>query len=57
MSSRSARLPDPLVDEVRSRRQALVRRYGGLKGWVKHLQELEQRGGRKSRPRERVGSK
>ena len=35
--------PDPLIDQVRQTRQRLVREHGGLRGWVKHLQQLQRR--------------
>lgn len=33
---------DVIVDEVRRVREVLVRRYGGLDGWIEHLQEMER---------------
>ena len=33
---------DVIVDEVRRVREELVRRYGGLDGWIEHLQELDR---------------
>jgi hypothetical protein len=34
---------DPLIDEVRARRKRLVRKHGGLRGWVAHLQREQQK--------------
>ena len=51
------RMPDPLVDEVRARRQTLVRQHGGLKGWVRHLQDVERRAKRQGRVGARVAGK
>jgi hypothetical protein len=42
MNSSESQKTDPLIDEVREVRQHLVGQHGGLKGWVKHLQELQR---------------
>lgn len=42
MTKKKDEFSDPLIDEVRARRQALVRKYGGLRGWGKHLQKLQR---------------
>lgn len=42
MSKRPARMPDPLIDEVRATRERLVREHGGLRGWVEHLKQLQK---------------
>ena len=40
----SAKPPaDPLIDDVRRTREALVRKYGGLRGWAEHLRELQKK--------------
>ncbi len=33
---------DPIVDEVRRVRDELVKKYGGLDGWIDHLQTMDQ---------------
>lgn len=33
---------DPIVDEVRRVRDELVKKYGGLDGWIDHLQKMDQ---------------
>ena len=33
---------DVIVDEVRRVRAELVKRYGGLDGWIDHLQAMDQ---------------
>jgi hypothetical protein len=38
---------DPIVDEVRRVRDALVKKHGGLDGWLDHLQEMDRRKTRK----------
>ncbi len=40
--------PDPLIDQVRETRARLVREHGGLRGWVRHLQELQRQRPEKS---------
>lgn len=44
---------DPIVDEVRRVREELVKKYGGLDGWIDHLQELEK--ARAHQTKKRVG--
>jgi hypothetical protein len=46
---------DENVLAVRKARQALIRRYGGLDGWIRHLQALDRRrrGAQKRTPRHR----
>jgi hypothetical protein len=39
---------DVIVDEVRRVRQELVEKYGGLDGWIRHLQALERERARKA---------
>jgi len=42
---------DVIVDEVRRVRDELVKCYGGLDGWIEHLQELDrERAGKLQRP-------
>jgi len=42
---------DVIVDEVRRVRDELVKRYGGLEGWIEHLQTMDrERAGKKQRP-------
>ena len=38
---------DVIVDEVRRVRDELVKRHGGLDGWIRHLQAMERKRGRK----------
>ena len=33
--------PDALIDEVRRTRRRLVAEHGGLKGWVRYLQQCQ----------------
>ena len=42
---------DVIVDEVRRVRDELVKRYGGLDGWIKHLQAMDRERARKAKPR------
>jgi hypothetical protein len=35
--------PDPLIDHIRETRANLVRKHGGLRGWVAHLQEEQKK--------------
>lgn len=42
---------DVIVDEVRRVRDELVKRYGGLEGWIEHLQAVDrERAGKTRRP-------
>ncbi len=34
---------DENVEAVRAVRESLLRKYGGLRGWVRHLQQLDRR--------------
>jgi hypothetical protein len=38
---------DVIVDEVRRVRQELVKKYGGLDGWIRQLQAMDRERGRK----------
>ena len=38
---------DPLLEQVRQTRQDLVRKHGGLRGWVEYLQQLQRQSGAK----------
>jgi hypothetical protein len=38
---------DVIVDEVRRVREELIKRYGGLDGWIQHLQEMDRQRARK----------
>lgn len=40
---------DPNVDEVRRVRDELVKKYGGLEGWIEHLQLQERTRKRKAK--------
>ena len=40
---------DPIVDEVRRVRDELVKKYGGLDGWIDHLQTLDQARARRTK--------
>lgn len=33
---------DPIVDEGRRVREELVKKYGGLDGWIDHLQDMDK---------------
>jgi len=41
MKTRRREPADPLIDEIRERRERLVREHGGLRGWVDYLRELQ----------------
>ena len=34
---------DPLIDQVRETRAKLVKQYGGLRGWCRHLQQVQKK--------------
>jgi hypothetical protein len=63
MKRKTGKIEDPLLDEVRKRREDLIKQHGGLRSWVKHLQELQKAapakptttGGSPKRPRRRGG--
>ena len=40
---------DVVVDEVRRIRDKLVKRYGGLDGWIEHLQAMDRDRARKEK--------
>jgi hypothetical protein len=42
---------DVIVDEVRRVRDELVKRYGGLDGWIEHLQAMDRDRARKAKQR------
>ena len=42
---------DPIVDEVRRVREELINRYGGLHGYIKHLQAMDRARARKAKQR------
>jgi len=42
---------DVIVDEVRRVREQLVKRYGGLDGWIEHLQAMDRERARKAKRR------
>jgi hypothetical protein len=42
---------DVIVDEVRRVRDELVKRYGGLDGWIEHLQAMDRERARKAKRR------
>ncbi len=42
---------DEIVDEVRRVRDELVKRYGGLNGWIEHLQTIDTERARKGKRR------
>jgi hypothetical protein len=44
---------DVIVDEVRRVREELVKRYGGLDGWIEHLQEMDRERARSAKRRTR----
>ena len=43
MTQRQEEFKDPLIDEVRERRQKLLEKYGGMEVWFRHLQEEQRR--------------
>jgi len=45
---------DVIVDEVRRVRHELVKRYGGLDGWIQHLQAMDREGARRAHSRTAV---
>ena len=44
---------DVIVDEVRRIRDELVKRYGGLDGWIQHLQAADRERAHQSHRRTR----
>lgn len=40
---------DVIVDEVRRVRDRLVKKYGGLDGWIEHLQQMDRDRARKAK--------
>ena len=40
---------DLIVEEVRRVRDQLVKKYGGLDGWIRHLQAMDRKCTRNSR--------
>jgi hypothetical protein len=40
---------DVIVEEVQRVRDALVKRHGGLDGWIEHLQAMDRERARKSK--------
>ena len=42
---------DVIVDEVRRVREELVKRYGGLDGWIEHLQQMDRERASKGKQR------
>jgi hypothetical protein len=42
---------DVIVDEVRRVRAELIQRYGGLEGWIDHLQSMDRARIGKAKPR------
>ena len=54
---------DVIVDEVRRVRDELVKKYGGLDGWIQHLQAMDRERGRKThrrtavKPRSKAGAR
>lgn len=42
---------DVIVDEVRRVREELIKRYGGLDGWIEHLQQMDRERARKKKLR------
>ena len=42
MSEKQDHYEDPLLDEIRRRRAELVRKHGGLRGWVEHLRQVQK---------------
>ena len=45
---------DVIVEEVRRVRHELIKKYGGLDGWIRHLQAMDRERGRKTRRRTTV---
>lgn len=42
MKTKPCQPTDPLIDEVRRRRERLVSEHGGLRGWVEYLRRLQK---------------
>ena len=42
MTEKQDNYVDPLLDEVRRRRAELVRKHGGLRGWVDHVRRVQK---------------
>jgi hypothetical protein len=47
---------DVIVDEVRRVRDKLVKRHGGLDGWIAHLQEMDRERNKQRVARKSVAS-
>lgn len=43
MKKTDERFSDPLIDDVRATRRKLVRKHGGLRGWVAHLRREQEK--------------
>ena len=43
MNKTDEQFSDPLIDEVRATRRRLVREHGGLRGWVAHLRQEQDK--------------
>lgn len=42
MNQKSTETPETLIDQVRETRRRLVTEHGGLRQWVKHLQDRQK---------------
>lgn len=47
---------DPILDEIARVRQELIKKHGGIHGWVRHVQELD-RARRKKQKRKKASGK
>jgi len=41
MNEQPSQTADPIIDYVRETRERLVRKHGGLRGWVEYLKKLQ----------------
>jgi hypothetical protein len=48
---------DENVEAVRAARESLVRKYGGLRGWFRHLQQLDRQREKQAAARQRKPKK
>ncbi len=42
---------DPIIEMVQRASEACIRKYGGMDGWIKHLQAMDHERARKARQR------
>jgi len=50
-------MTDPILDEIWRVREELLKRYGGVDGYFKHLQAMDRARARKAKTRRRKSAK